>query len=98
MASLGTDIADYLKEYHTTENYAIKGRELCTLFNLHDKQVRNIVGALRQDGYPICSSTNGYWYSENIADIEKTVRRIESQIVQMTGAVKGLRGCIKEDL
>lgn len=41
MAEVGKDITEYLKEFHTTEGKAIKARELCVLFNVHQKQLRN---------------------------------------------------------
>lgn len=50
MAEVGKDITEYLKEFHTTEGKAIKARELCVLFNVHQKQLRNIVSDLRQNG------------------------------------------------
>ena len=49
MAEVGKDITEYLKEFHTTEGKAIKARELCVLFNVHQKQLRNIVSDLRQN-------------------------------------------------
>ena len=38
MADTGRDIVEYLQEFHKEERTAIKGRELCVLFNLTDKQ------------------------------------------------------------
>ena len=58
--STEADIVDYLKEYHNKESKAIKGRSLCELFNLHSKQVRNLVSVLRQNGEPICSSNHPF--------------------------------------
>lgn len=50
MADTGRDIVEYLQEFHKEERTAIKGRELCVLFNLTEKQLRNVVSGLRQDG------------------------------------------------
>ena len=62
MSQLAKDIAEYLKEYHCTEVEAVKSRDLCLIFNLTDnRHVRSIVTHLRQEGEPICSSSNGYW-------------------------------------
>jgi len=91
MAGVGADIVDYLKEYHTAEDIAIKGRELCTLFNLTDKQLRNVVSGLRQGGKAICSSSYGYWYSTEPEDIEKTLRRLEGQVKNMNNSITGLK-------
>lgn len=81
---------EYLKEYHISESNAVKGRELRTLFNLTDKQVRNVVSSLRQEGEPICSSSYGYWYSEDPEDIDRTLHRLEAQVVNMNISIKGL--------
>ena len=43
MSEVGCDIVEYLKEFHTSEGKAVKARELCVLFNVHEKQLRNIV-------------------------------------------------------
>lgn len=96
MAGVGTDIADYLKEWHTTEVKAIKGRELCTLFNLTEKQLRNVVSELRQQGEAVCSSTYGYWYSRNSDDLEITLSRLEGQVKNMNVAIEGLRKILWE--
>ena len=91
MASTGEQIAEYLMEYHTEENKAIKGRDLCVLFNLTDKQLRNVVSVLRQGGEAVCSSSYGYWYSTDQADIEKTLRRLEGQVRNMNISITGLK-------
>lgn len=49
MSEVGCDIVEYLKEFHTSEGKAVKARELCVLFNVHEKQLRNIVSDLRQN-------------------------------------------------
>ena len=89
--STAYQMLEYLKDYHTTENTAVKGRELCSLFNLTDKQVRNVVSQFRQDGEPICSSFYGYWYSTDPADIEKTLHRLEAQVENMNISITGLK-------
>jgi hypothetical protein len=96
MASVGADITEYLKDYHLSENKAIKGRELCVLFNLTDKQLRNVVSGLRQEGKPICSSSYGYWYSTDPEDIEKTIHRLEAQVANMNISIRGLEKALQE--
>ena len=83
-------LLEYLKDHHREESVAIKNRELRSLFNLTDKQVRNVVSQLRQGGEPVCSSSYGYWYSTDPADIEKTLHRLEAQVVNMNISIKGL--------
>lgn len=87
---------EYLKDYHTTESTAVKNRDLRLLFNLTDRQVRNVVSQLRQEGEPVCSSSYGYWYGTDPADIEKTLHRLEAQVENMNISITGLRKAFKE--
>jgi len=97
MSPIAKDIAEYLQEYHTTEEKAVKSRDLCLMFNLSDhKHLRIIVSNLRQEGVPICSSTYGYWYSKDPADVEKTIRRMEGQVKNMNISIMGLRKALEE--
>jgi hypothetical protein len=97
MSQLAKDIAEYLKEFHDTEAEAIKSRDLSLMYNLTDnRHVRNIVTFLRQEGEPICSSSNGYWYSKDPADVEKTIRRMEGQVKNMNISIMGLRKALEE--
>lgn len=86
---------EYLKDYHTTENGAVKSRDLRLLFNLTDRQVRNVVSQLRQEGEPVCSSSYGYWYSTDPDDIEKTLHRMEAQMENMNISITGLRKALR---
>lgn len=91
MSNVGADIVEYLKDYHTTESNAVKGKELCVLFNLTDKHLRNVVSLLRQNGEAVCSSSCGYWYSTDPEDIDKTLRRLEGQVKNMNIPITGLK-------
>jgi hypothetical protein len=92
--TLAEDVLEYLKNYHTEESEAIKGRELCELFNITARQVRILVSRLRRDGEAVCSSTHGYWYSTDPADIDITLRRLEEQVKHMNSAITGLKGIL----
>lgn len=98
MVGVGADITEYLRDNHKTEREAIKGRDLCVLFNMKDKHLRNIVSVLRQDGEPICSSSNGYWYSKDPEDLEKTLHRMEAQVHNMNYSIAGLQRTLQEIL
>lgn len=84
-------VLEYFKDYHSTESMAVKNRELRSLFNLTDRQVRRVVSQLRQEGEPICSSSYGYWYSTDPDDIEKTLHRLEAQMENMNISITGLK-------
>lgn len=41
-------------------------------------------------GEPICSSNNGYWYSNDPEDLDRTIKRLSEQVKNMSRAVDGL--------
>ena len=88
---ISQQVLEYLKDYHNTESVAVKNRDLRLLFNLNDRQVRNVMSQLRQDGEPICSSSYGYWYSTDPDDIERTIHRLGAQVENMNISITGLR-------
>ena len=87
----GNDLLEYLQDHHTEEINAVGARELSILFNATQRGIRALVTDLRKEGYPVCSSNSGYWYSEDPEDIEKTVARMEAQMDKMEQAVAGLK-------
>lgn len=89
--TIDNDLVEYLKDHHNTEEKAIKSRDLSILFNLKSRDIRNIVTVLRQEGKPVCSSSNGYWYSEDPEDLEKTLHRMEAQVHNMSLSIAGLQ-------
>ena len=98
MSEVGCDIVEYLKEFHTSEGKAVKARELCVLFNVHEKQLRNIVSDLRQNGEAICSSTYGYWYSRDPDDISTTLSKIAKKYGTTVDTLVKLNGIKNKNL
>ncbi len=94
MTSVGIEVVDYLKAHHTTEDGAIKANDLCVLFNITNRELRNVVNGLRQDGEAVCSSSYGYWYSTNPTDLRKTIHRMEGQVRNMNNSITGLKGLL----
>jgi biotin operon repressor len=88
------DLLEYLQAYHKTEDEAISAYELGELFNLDKRGVRLVVTDLRANGFTVCSSHAGYWYSEDEADVSKTIRRLQAQINGTQRAVDGMRGSL----
>lgn len=82
-------LVDFLKDKDSEEN-AISAEDLGYLFNMTKRGIRSVVTLLRQNGCPICSSNKGYWYGSTREDIEKTGRRLMSQVENMKKAVDGM--------
>lgn len=86
-------LGDFLRENNTSEADAINAGDLCVLFNCHKQDLRRFINHLRRSGIPICSSNNGYWYSEKIEDIDSTLIALKSRIGGINRAIEGLEEC-----
>ncbi|MGN0174340.1 MAG: hypothetical protein ACI39F_07845 [Acutalibacteraceae bacterium] len=74
---------------------AISQRNLALVSGLSKRQVKYCVEKLRQRGKPICSGDCGYWIG-NRADINKTLKRLYSQVKCMQCTIKGLEFALSE--
>ena len=59
------EICEYLQEFHRGKEKAVFSRELQHIFHIDGRNVRRNIAKLRQEGYPICSDENGYYYRLN---------------------------------
>lgn len=85
------EIKEFLETRHTEEKAAVKSGEICELFGVPKEGFRSIVNYLRSVGFPVCSSSRGYWYSEKPEDIDKTLAHLEGRVKGINRAIKGLR-------
>lgn len=87
-------ISDFIP---TGEKNAISNRELAYRAGINERGVRKLVHEARIEGEPICSSDSGYWLAENIAEVDLSLRRIYSQIKQMSETAHNLE-IVKENM
>ena len=80
----------YMQTNCNGKKNAVKARYLQMAFNINGRAVRRIVNRLRQQGHPICSGNEGYWYSTDKAEIEATIGRMVSTANTLDEAIKGL--------
>lgn len=85
-----TAILEYIRNFHTGRDKAVFSRELQFIFQLDGRNIRRNISKLRQEGYPICSSENGYYYADSQAEIDSTVRRMDGLIKSVAFARTGL--------
>ena len=84
------------KEHSVAEHILLCGevpstaKELGLLFGVSDVAIGKIINEYRQDGIPICSNHNGYYYSEEPTEIIKTVASLKRRIASMQKAIDGL--------
>ena len=85
-----TAICDYLKSYCVGKENAVFSSKLEKLFCTNGRAIRKYVNSLRRDGYLICSDEKGYYYAETQMEVDATVKRLHSQMINMSGAKKGM--------
>ena len=85
-----TAICEYLREFHRGREKAIYSRELQCIFSLDGRNIRRKISKLRQEGYPICSDENGYYYADTQAEINGTVGRLNGLVTSISNARTGL--------
>ncbi|NCC86378.1 MAG: hypothetical protein EOM05_00720 [Clostridia bacterium] len=87
---LDNSLCEYLKQNHKGKDNAVSSSTLETVFNLKGTEVRSIVNHLRATEHPVCSGENGYYYAENKKEIEMTISQLNSRIMKINNAKKGL--------
>lgn len=76
----------FLREYHRGKESAIHSKELQRIFATDGRDIRRKISSLRQDGVPICSDEDGYYYADNQQEINKTVRRLNGMVTGVSSA------------
>lgn len=65
----------------------IPGHVIVDECKLRDKgELRQIVHGLRENGIPICSSKQGYWYANTDQEITDTVIQLKSRAISILAA------------
>ena len=54
-------------------------------------QIRDFVRELRREGEPICHSSKGYYYTEDKAEVQKTIDNLEGRAASMYATASALR-------
>ena len=80
----------YLKKYHTGKEKAVPSTKLERLFSLSGRNLRRKINRLRQDGVPICSDQNGYYFAANQEEVNATVFRLNGLVTKISNARTGL--------
>lgn len=66
-------ISDYIP---TERQNAIKGKELCNMLNLNEREMRQLIEKERLNGVPIVADNCGYWITDDPAEIEHYCRKV----------------------
>ena len=61
-----------------------------SLFSIDGRNLRRKISSLRQDGIPICSDEDGYYFADNQKEINRTVCRLNGMVTGVSNARTGL--------
>lgn len=86
-------LAEYLMEFAEGEQNAITAKKLRTMGFGDGVHIRATVNSLRVNGYPICSSKNGYFFANSKQEILQTVNNLRSRMKSIREAYFGLMDC-----
>ena len=84
------DFLIYIKEYHTGTSKAVPSAYLQGRFRISSRTVRKLVNQLRNDGNPICSGDNGYYYAADRKELLASIGQMTSRIREIAKAKRGL--------
>ena len=84
------DFLIYMKEYHTGTSKAIPSAYLQNRFCISSRTVRKLVNQLRNDGNPICSGDEGYYYAADRKELLASIGQMTSRIREIAKAKRGL--------
>ena len=65
--------------------------KIAKTINVTETTVRRYINQLRSEGYPICSTQKGYYFSYKIEDITSTIDFLTNRLETQIKAIKGLR-------
>lgn len=87
----------YMKKEHTGKDNAIKSKALESIFHCKGIDIRHMVNELRCLGVPICSCSQGYYYSTSAADVRETIKHLEGRVNKIKAAQDGMQKHLVED-
>ena len=87
----------YMKNEHTGREIAIKSKALEGIFHCKGIEIRHMVNELRCLRVPICSCSQGYFYSTSAADVRDTIKHLEGRANKIKAAHDGMQKYLAED-
>jgi biotin operon repressor len=76
----------------------IKSKKIEAILEIKSNEVRAIMHHLRDQGYPICSSSQGYWYTEDPDELDNSINHLTQRansIAWVANALSRTRDNIK---
>ena len=87
----------YMKNEHMGRDNAIKSKALEGIFRCKGIEIRHMVNELRCLGVPICSCSQGYFYSTNPPDIRETLNHLAGRASKIKAARDGMENALSQE-
>lgn len=87
----------YMKNEHMGRDNAIKSKVLEGIFRCKGIEIRHMVNELRCLGVPICSCSQGYFYSTNPPDIRETLNHLAGRVSKIKAAHDGMENALSQE-
>lgn len=92
-----TAFEKYMKNEHMGRDNAIKSKALEGIFRCKGIEIRHMVNELRCLGVPICSCSQGYFYSTNPPDIRETLNHLAGRASKIKAAHDGMGNALSQE-
>ena len=73
-----------LLQRNSSEKNPIKSYIIQRTFTITDIVVRQIIGKLRDQGHPIGSGKQGFWYAKNASELQSTIDELTDRMSVMS--------------
>ena len=78
------------------EDSAIMCPELCKITGLNEREVRLFISSMRLHGVIICSSSKGYFFPDNITELEAFIMQEKSRARSINKCLKPAEDLLKK--
>lgn len=82
-------VINYIINQGTSET-PVSNSKISKRFEMAESVVRKHINKARCEGIPICSTSHGYYYSEDKADIVETIHSLNKRTIAVEKAINGL--------
>ena len=86
----------YLCAYCVGRKRVTSSQALEKVLDMSGNELRKQINALRREGIPIASNSEGYFYAENAADIYGTIRSLQKMRRGLDAAITGLEQALEK--
>lgn len=89
---------EWFERYAKGKENAVTRENLCLLSNLNDRQVRRMIGQLKDEGLVIVNDRDGegYYVTDDLDVIEKEYKAVTSMAMTLLKRRKNIRKILKE--